>query len=105
MPVHEEEVDARAIAVLARPASVTLVVAWAGLPANAAQGVALVVGQFVPAVTRGMPELMEQAMFRGNQPRFQRRVEQRTFAGFREPLLDRDETVFDFRQGQRPVEP
>ena len=26
-------------------------------------------------------------------------------AGFREPLLDRDETVFDFRQVQRPVEP
>ena len=48
--VHEKEIHPRAIAVLAWPPGVALLVALTGLPADAAQGIALGLGQVVPSV-------------------------------------------------------
>jgi hypothetical protein len=55
MAVHEEEVDARTVAVFELATGVALLAARAGLPADAAQGVAFCFGEFVPLVTGGVP--------------------------------------------------
>lgn len=96
VPMHEKEIDARAVAVLARAASVTLLVPRPGLPAQAPQGVALVFVQGVPFIPRGMPELMEQTMLGRHQPGQQRRAQRRAFAGFGERLLEGDELIVEF---------
>ena len=68
VPVHEKKVDARPVTVFARAARIALLVTLTGLPANTAQRIALVLGQLMPSVTRGMPQLVKQTMLRRHQP-------------------------------------
>ncbi len=91
VPVHEEEVDTGSIAVLVTTTGVTLAVQWARLPADAAQGVALLLGKSMPLVPRGMPELVEEAMLRRDQPGEQAFVEADALASQRKRALDRHE--------------
>ncbi len=102
--MHEEKVHARAVAILARATGVTLLVPRSGLPANAAQGVALVFEQGVPFVPGRMPELMEQAMLRGRQPGQQRWIQSRALAGFGEHLLDCDKAIVLGRHHQGAIQ-
>lgn len=104
MPVHEKEVDTRAIAILALASGVTLLATRAGLPADAAQGVAFFFGQGVPLVPRGMPQLVKQPVLGGNQPGQQRRIQADTLAGFGKQLLGGDKAIVLLGQRQRPVQ-
>ncbi|MNZ46719.1 hypothetical protein D3C78_644100 [compost metagenome] len=83
-------------------ARVALLAQRAGLPAEAAQGVALVFGQVVPLVARGVPELVEQAVPRRHQPGQGLRLQRDTFAGHGEGLFHREEAQ---RCARRLVQP
>ncbi|MNS39323.1 hypothetical protein D3C72_716010 [compost metagenome] len=102
--MHEEKIDTRAVTILAGPTGIALLVTGAGLPANTAQSVAFFLRELVPLVAAGVPELVEQAMFRRHQPRQQRRVQTGAFAGLGKTSLDGDEMIVQFRQRQRPIE-
>ncbi|MNP02667.1 hypothetical protein D3C76_945270 [compost metagenome] len=104
VPVHEEKVHPRAVAILALAPGVTLLVPRPGLPADAAQGVAFVFGQGVPFVPGRMPELVEQPMFLGRQPGQQWRIQTGSLAGFGEHFLDRDEAIVLGRQHQGTIQ-
>ena len=68
MPVHEQKIDTRAIAMLTRPAGIALMVARPGLPSQPAQGPLFSFRKVVPLVTRCMPELVKQAMLGTDHP-------------------------------------
>ncbi|MNY09699.1 hypothetical protein D3C86_1426330 [compost metagenome] len=104
MPVHEEKVHARAVAILALATGIALLIPRARLPAEPAQGAALVFGQLVPLVPGGMPELVEQTVLRRYQPGQQGRIEAAAFTCFRECPFDGNETIVLGRQHQRTLE-
>ncbi|KPX72220.1 Unknown protein sequence [Pseudomonas syringae pv. maculicola] len=104
VPVHVEKVFTRPITVLARSTGITFFVAWPRLPADTAQGIAFILGQFVPFVPRRMPELVKQAMLPGNQPGQKWRTQSHPLPRFGENLFDGDQAVFQLRQGQWPIQ-
>ena len=101
--MHEEEVDARTIAVLALAAGVAFLTTGPRLPADAAQGLAFFFGELVPLVAGGVPQLVKQAVLGRNQPGQQGRVEADALAGFGEQLFVGDKTVVAFGQRQGPL--
>ncbi|VVN48050.1 hypothetical protein PS647_06038 [Pseudomonas fluorescens] len=74
------------------------------MPAEPAQGAALVFGQLVPLVPGGMPELVEQPVLRRYQPGEQGRIEADALASFREYPFDGDEAIVLGGQHQWPIQ-
>ncbi len=104
MPVHEEKVLARAVAVLVPAPRITLAITRPGLPAQTTQGVLLVLAQLVPFVPRRVPQLVEQTMLRGGQPGQQLRFQRGTLARLGEGTLQGQELVVLHGQCQRAVQ-
>jgi len=104
VPVHEEEVFTRTVEVLAPPARASLGVTRAGLPAGAAQAVALVFVEPMPLVSGGVPHLVEQAVLVRYQPGQQRWRQRRDLACFGEGTLAGDEMVVRFSAQQWPID-
>ena len=91
--MHKEKVDPRAVAVLVFSPRIAFLAAWAGLPADAAQGIALLFGELVPLVAGRVPQLVKQTVLGGNQPGQQGRIEANALASLGEPLLVGNETI------------
>lgn len=89
---------------LAPPPCAAFGVTRAGLPAGAAQGIALGLVEAVPLIPRGVPELVEQPVLGGHQPAHQRRCQRGDLVRLGEGTLGGDELAVRLGHVQRQVD-